>query len=222
MIASTASGPQPIVRARPAPAGGCQCRPAEPKVRARSFGPHPEAPFMTDRRKFIGKAALATAGAAATAASAFPKPAIAQGMPELKWRMTSSFPKSLDTIYGAGEVFDESGRGDDRRQVPDPGVRRGRDRAGPAGAGRGQQRHGRVAATPSPTTSSARTRPSRSPPRSLRHELSRPERMAQRRRRHGAAERVLRQIQRPRHHRRQHRRADGRLVQQGGQDRRTT
>ena len=60
---------------------------------------------MTDRRKFIGKAALATAGAAATAASAFPKPAIAQGMPELKWRMTSSFPKSLDTIYGAGEVF---------------------------------------------------------------------------------------------------------------------
>ena len=28
-------------------------------------------------------------------------PAIAQSMPELKWRMTSSFPKSLDTIYGA-------------------------------------------------------------------------------------------------------------------------
>jgi TRAP-type mannitol/chloroaromatic compound transport system substrate-binding protein len=26
-------------------------------------------------------------------------------MPEIKWRMTSSFPKSLDTIYGAGEVF---------------------------------------------------------------------------------------------------------------------
>ncbi len=26
-------------------------------------------------------------------------------MPETKWRMTSSFPKSLDTIYGAAEVF---------------------------------------------------------------------------------------------------------------------
>ena len=26
-------------------------------------------------------------------------------MPELKWRLTSSFPKSLDTIYGAAEVF---------------------------------------------------------------------------------------------------------------------
>ena len=26
-------------------------------------------------------------------------------MPELKWRLTSSFPKSLDTIYGAAEIF---------------------------------------------------------------------------------------------------------------------
>ena len=25
--------------------------------------------------------------------------------PELKWRMTSSFPKALDTIYGAAETF---------------------------------------------------------------------------------------------------------------------
>jgi TRAP-type mannitol/chloroaromatic compound transport system substrate-binding protein len=39
------------------------------------------------------------------AASAIAKPAIAQSMPELKWRLTSSFPKSLDTIYGAAEVF---------------------------------------------------------------------------------------------------------------------
>jgi TRAP-type mannitol/chloroaromatic compound transport system substrate-binding protein len=61
---------------------------------------------MTDRRKFIGKAAAAaTAGAATVAASSFPKPAIAQALPEVKWRLTSSFPKSLDTIYGAGEVF---------------------------------------------------------------------------------------------------------------------
>jgi TRAP-type mannitol/chloroaromatic compound transport system substrate-binding protein len=39
------------------------------------------------------------------AAAAVAKPAIAQSMPELKWRATSSFPKSLDTIYGAIEVF---------------------------------------------------------------------------------------------------------------------
>jgi TRAP-type mannitol/chloroaromatic compound transport system substrate-binding protein len=32
-------------------------------------------------------------------------PAIAQSSPALKWRLTSSFPKSLDTIYGASEYF---------------------------------------------------------------------------------------------------------------------
>ena len=51
------------------------------------------------RRDFITSAGLGVAGAAVAA------PAIAQSMPELKWRMTSSFPKSLDTIYGASEVF---------------------------------------------------------------------------------------------------------------------
>jgi TRAP-type mannitol/chloroaromatic compound transport system substrate-binding protein len=33
------------------------------------------------------------------------KPAIAQTMPEVKWRLTSSFPKSLDTIFGTAQVF---------------------------------------------------------------------------------------------------------------------
>ncbi len=51
------------------------------------------------RRQFIA-AAAAGVGAAAIA-----KPAIAQSAPELKWRMTSSFPKALDTIYGTGETF---------------------------------------------------------------------------------------------------------------------
>jgi TRAP-type mannitol/chloroaromatic compound transport system substrate-binding protein len=41
----------------------------------------------------------------AAAASALAKPAIAQAVPELKCRLTSSFPKSLDTIYGAAEIF---------------------------------------------------------------------------------------------------------------------
>ena len=59
---------------------------------------------MTNRRKMLaGTAAAAATGVAA--ASSLPKPAIAQSAPELKWRLTSSFPKSLDTIYGAAEVF---------------------------------------------------------------------------------------------------------------------
>ena len=32
-------------------------------------------------------------------------PAIAQSAPEIKWRMTSSFPKSLDTLYGGVDEF---------------------------------------------------------------------------------------------------------------------
>ncbi len=51
------------------------------------------------RRQFL--AALGT-GAAATAIA---KPAIAQSMPELKWRLASSFPKSLDTVYSGGETL---------------------------------------------------------------------------------------------------------------------
>ncbi len=51
------------------------------------------------RRQFLQAAGI---GAAATAIA---RPAIAQSAPELKWRLTSSFPKSLDTIYGAGEIF---------------------------------------------------------------------------------------------------------------------
>src|SRR3989338_724967 len=50
-------------------------------------------------RKFLKTAGV---GAAATTVAA---PAIAQGMPELKWRLTSSFPKSLDTLYGGSELF---------------------------------------------------------------------------------------------------------------------
>src|SRR6266480_4088111 len=51
------------------------------------------------RRQFLQAAGLAAA------ATAVAKPAIAQSMPELKWRCTSSFPKSLDTLYGAAEIF---------------------------------------------------------------------------------------------------------------------
>src|SRR5471030_2322768 len=55
------------------------------------------------RRKFIRTAGVGAAAVAATSAVA--APAIAQGMPEVKWRLTSSFPKSLDTLYGGSELF---------------------------------------------------------------------------------------------------------------------
>jgi TRAP-type mannitol/chloroaromatic compound transport system substrate-binding protein len=51
------------------------------------------------RRQFLQ---AATAGAATTVIAA---PAIAQSSPDLKWRLQSGFPKSLDTIYGAAETF---------------------------------------------------------------------------------------------------------------------
>ena len=56
-----------------------------------------------DRRSFIKNAGLAGAGAAA--ATALAAPAIAQSSPKITWRLTSSFPKALDTIYGGAEVF---------------------------------------------------------------------------------------------------------------------
>ncbi|MBI3708203.1 MAG: TRAP transporter substrate-binding protein [Proteobacteria bacterium] len=52
------------------------------------------------RRKFLTGAAVA--GAAASASS-FPAPAIAQSMPEVKWRLAASWPKSLDTLFGGPE-----------------------------------------------------------------------------------------------------------------------
>ncbi len=48
---------------------------------------------------------LKSAGIGAVATSAVAAPAIAQSAPEIKWRCASSFPKSLDTIYGAAELL---------------------------------------------------------------------------------------------------------------------
>src|SRR4030095_4520184 len=52
------------------------------------------------RRKFIK-----TAGAGGLAATAVAAPAVAQSMPEVKWRLTASWPKSLDTLYGNPEYL---------------------------------------------------------------------------------------------------------------------
>ena len=51
------------------------------------------------RRNFLKAAGVGLA------ASAVAAPAIAQSMPELKWRMTASWPKSLDTLFGSLTTF---------------------------------------------------------------------------------------------------------------------
>src|SRR5207342_1732190 len=51
------------------------------------------------RREFLK---VAGAGMATSAVAA---PAIAQSMPEVRWRLTASWPKSLDTLFGACETF---------------------------------------------------------------------------------------------------------------------
>src|SRR5471030_267928 len=51
------------------------------------------------RREFL------KAGGVGLAASAVAAPAIAQSMPEVKWRLAASWPKSLDTLYGGCEYF---------------------------------------------------------------------------------------------------------------------
>jgi len=52
------------------------------------------------RRQFLKTAGLGVAAAGAVAA-----PAIAQSSPEIRWRLAASWPKSLDTLFGACETF---------------------------------------------------------------------------------------------------------------------
>jgi TRAP-type mannitol/chloroaromatic compound transport system substrate-binding protein len=52
-----------------------------------------------ERRKFLQNAGMAGILAAGVA------PAVRADAPSIKWRLTSSFPKSLDTIYGGAEVL---------------------------------------------------------------------------------------------------------------------
>ncbi|SCY73424.1 Tat (twin-arginine translocation) pathway signal sequence [Paracoccus tibetensis] len=54
-----------------------------------------------DRRSFLTRASVG--GAAAAAGTVLAAPAIAQEAPQISWRLASSFPKSLDTIYGGAE-----------------------------------------------------------------------------------------------------------------------
>jgi TRAP-type mannitol/chloroaromatic compound transport system substrate-binding protein len=52
------------------------------------------------RRQFLKGTALAGVATASLAA-----PAIAQAAPEIRWRLTSSFPRSLDTLFGTAQTF---------------------------------------------------------------------------------------------------------------------
>jgi len=52
-----------------------------------------------ERRSFVRGAGLAGVLAAGAA------PAIVHAQANIRWRMASSFPRSLDTIFGAGELF---------------------------------------------------------------------------------------------------------------------
>ena len=82
------------------------------------------------RRSFIKNA---TAGAAVAAIAA---PAIGQAQAQVRWRLASSFPKALDTIYGAAEVFSRQVSGCHRRQVSDQRARRRRNRCRRLAGGR--------------------------------------------------------------------------------------
>src|SRR5882724_9025090 len=54
------------------------------------------------RRQFLQGAGVGLATAAVAS------PAIAQSAPALKWRLATSFPKNLDTLYGACEMFSKA------------------------------------------------------------------------------------------------------------------
>ena len=54
-----------------------------------------------ERRKFLKNAGLAGVLAAGVA------PAV-HAQQSIRWRLASSFPKALDTIYGGAEVFSET------------------------------------------------------------------------------------------------------------------
>jgi TRAP-type mannitol/chloroaromatic compound transport system substrate-binding protein len=54
------------------------------------------------RRQFLQHASVGLAAAAVAS------PAIAQSAPTVRWRLATSFPKNLDTLYGACEMFSKA------------------------------------------------------------------------------------------------------------------
>ena len=167
------------------------------------------------RREFLKVTGIGAAGAATLAA-----PAIAQSMPEIKWRMTASWPKSLDTLCGAAEMMAKVvGEATDNKfqiqtfaageivpglQVLDA-VQNGTVEMGHTAS------YYYFGKDPTFTFGTARAvRTERAPQPGLVHA----------RRRQGAAERILQGLQRHVVSGGQYRLSDGRLVPQGNQHRR--
>ncbi len=69
------------------------------------------------RRAFLMRAG---AGVAATAVA---RPAIAQTGAPVRWRLATSWPKSLDTLYGSVEAYVSARGATDREEIPDPELR---------------------------------------------------------------------------------------------------
>ncbi|MDB5370492.1 MAG: transporter substrate-binding protein [Roseomonas sp.] len=58
-----------------------------------------------NRRALLGAAATVAPAALTIAAPALAQPAVSQAMPEVRWRLTSSFPRNLDILWGAPEMI---------------------------------------------------------------------------------------------------------------------
>ena len=67
--------------------------------------PDTDAPAFQGEEHTMKRRTFLTGGAVAGASTLVAAPAIAQAAPEIKWRLTSSFPKSLDTIFGTAQTF---------------------------------------------------------------------------------------------------------------------
>ncbi len=104
------------------------------------------------RRSFLKNTGLAGILAAGSA------PALAQGAGEVKWRLASSFPKSLDTIYGGADVISKRVAAATNNKFQIQVVRGRRNRARRSASSTPCRTQRSSAATPRRTTSSARTR----------------------------------------------------------------
>jgi TRAP-type mannitol/chloroaromatic compound transport system substrate-binding protein len=56
-----------------------------------------------NRRALLGAAATAAPAALTIAAPALAQPAVTSSTPDVRWRLTSSFPRNLDILWGAPE-----------------------------------------------------------------------------------------------------------------------
>jgi TRAP-type mannitol/chloroaromatic compound transport system substrate-binding protein len=87
------------LRAAAEPCGADLSKPSRLDPRSQEPQPGERTMTPTNRRTFLKAGAIAGAAASTQIAT----PAIAQSSPTVTWRMTASWPKSLDTIFGAVE-----------------------------------------------------------------------------------------------------------------------